>query len=350
MPVDNLQIVLAERPHGEIIPGQTFHQRVTPAPTEADLADGDVLVEVLYLSLDPAMRGWLNDDRSYLPPVEIGAVMRGSGACRVLASKNPDVRPGELVSGLPGWQQYAVLRAGWYEPRANFPATLESAQQLLSVFGLTGMTAWVGMTQIGDPQPGELVVVSGAAGATGSVAGQVAKARGARVVGIAGGRDKCQWLVDELGFDQALDYKDPDFKAQFLEATKDHIDVYFDNVGGEILDLALRQAKEFSRFVMCGAISQYNATQPVGPRNITRIIQMRIKMQGFIVLDHRAQYPEARADLARLLDQGRLKTSVHLLRGGLAVAEQGLVDLYKGVNTGKLIVELKNPDESPAKL
>lgn len=251
MPVDNLQVVLAERPKGDIIPGQTFHQRVTPAPTAADLADGDVLVEVLYLSLDPAMRGWLNgeffssffllfhssqqatntttpDDRSYLPPVEIGAVMRASGACRVIASKNPKVKVGELVSGLPGWQQYAVLKAGWYEPQANFPE-LKDAKNIIALFGLTGMTAWVGMTQIGDPKPGELVVVSGAAGATGSVAGQVAKARGARVIGIAGGDDKCKWLVDELGFDQALNYKDPAFKQQFLDATKDHIDVYFDN-------------------------------------------------------------------------------------------------------------------------
>ncbi|PMB68206.1 putative NADP-dependent oxidoreductase YfmJ [Beauveria bassiana] len=349
MPVDNLQIVLAERPKDEIIPGQTFHQRVTPAPTEADLADGDVLVEVLYVSLDPAMRGWLNDDRSYLPPVEIGAVMRAGGACRVLASKDPSVKPGDLVSGLPGWQQYAVLKAGWYEPQSKFPR-LRDAKHIISVFGLTGMTAWVGMTQIGDPKPGELVVVSGAAGATGSVAGQVAKARGARVVGIAGSDDKCRWLVDDLGFDQALNYKDPEFKKKFLEATKDHIDVYFDNVGGEVLDLALRQAKEFSRFVMCGAISQYNTSQPVGPRNITRVIQMRIRMQGFIVFDHQDKYPEARADLARLLDEGKLKTSIHLLKGGLQVAEQGLVDLYKGVNTGKLIVELKNPDESPAKL
>lgn len=308
--------------------------------------------------------------------------MRATGACRVIASKNPEVKVGELVSGLPGWQQYAVLKAGWYEPQANFPH-LKDPKNIIAMFGLTGMTAWVGMTQIGDPKPGELVVVSGAAGATGSVAGQIAKARGARVIGIAGGDDKCKWLVDELGFDQALNYKDPAFKQQFLDATKDHIDVYFDNgefffsfffllqqwdivkimeknrrvanmnpqtVGGEILELSLRQAKEHARFVMCGAISQYNATQPVGPRNITRVIQMRIKMQGFIVFDHKAQYPEARADLAKLLDEGKLKTSIHLLKGGLKVAEQGLVDLYKGVNTGKLIVELKNADESPAKL
>lgn len=292
--------------------------------------------------------------------------MRATGACRVLASKNPDVKPGDLVSGLPGWQQYAVLKAGWYEPQANFP-NLKDAKNIIATFGLTGMTAWVGMTQIGDPKPGELVVVSGAAGATGSVAGQIAKARGARVIGIAGGEDKCKWLVDDLGFDVALNYKDADFKDKFNEATKDHIDVYFDNgalsvdnqyasiltphlVGGEILDLALRQAKEFSRFVMCGAISQYNTSKPVGPRYITRIIQMRIKMQGFIVFDHKDKYAEARRELAQLLEEGKLKTSIHLLKGGLKVAEQGLVDLYKGLNTGKLMVELKDPKETPAKL
>ncbi len=164
--------------------------------------------------------------------MQIGAVMRATGACRVIASKNPEVKVGELVSGLPGWQQYAVLKAGWYEPQANFPH-LKDPKNIIAMFGLTGMTAWVGMTQIGDPKPGELVVVSGAAGATGSVAGQIAKARGARVIGIAGGDDKCKWLVDELGFDQALNYKDPAFKQQFLDATKDHIDVYFDN--GEFL-------------------------------------------------------------------------------------------------------------------
>lgn len=155
--------------------------------------------------------------------------MRATGTCRVIASKNPAVKPGELVSGLPGWQQYAVLKAGWYEPQSNFPEVKDMAKNIIATFGLTGMTAWVGMTQIGDPKPGDLVVVSGAAGATGSVAGQIAKARGARVIGIAGGAEKCKWLIDELGFDQALDYKAPDFKAKFMEATKDHIDVYFDN-------------------------------------------------------------------------------------------------------------------------
>lgn len=154
--------------------------------------------------------------------------MRATGACRVLASKSDKVKPGDIVSGLPGWQQYAVLSPGAYEPQSNFP-DVKDAKNIIAMYGLTGMTAWVGMTQIGDPKPGDLVVVSGAAGATGSVAGQLAKARGARVIGIAGGDDKCKWLVDDLGFDQALNYKDPEFKAKFNEATKDHIDVYFDN-------------------------------------------------------------------------------------------------------------------------
>ncbi|KAF4976774.1 hypothetical protein FZEAL_6607 [Fusarium zealandicum] len=358
---DNLSIVLNERPTSDIIPGQTFTQKTTSAPTPADLQDGQILVETLYLSLDPAMRGWLRDARSYLPPVQIGETMRGGCACRVLASKSKQAKEGDVVSGYPGWTQFAILSEGRFEPTALFPGVQEP-QDLLSALGATSLTAWVGMTQIGEPKEGELVVVSGAAGATGSVAGQIAKLKGARVVGICGSDDKCRWLTEELGFDAALNYKGEDFKKQFNEATKGYIDVYYDNVGGDILDMCLMRAKEHARFVICGGVSQYNSAKPQGPRAFSQVITMRIKMQGFIVLDHQKDFAKARAELSQWIADGKLKKSETIVKGGLKIAEQALVDLYKGINTGtsiqchygnddcKLIVEIKDPNESPSKL
>ncbi|KAK2616179.1 hypothetical protein QQS21_000811 [Conoideocrella luteorostrata] len=351
MKQDNLSVVLAERPTGDIIPGQTFNEKKTPIPSPADLKDGEILVENLYLSLDPAMRGWLNDTRSYLPPVQIGAVMRGATAARVLASESKHASPGDFVSASPGWTEYAVLSEGQFEPASTFPGLNPGEpQDILSVLGLTGATAWWGMTQIGDPKPGELVVVSGAAGATGSVAGQIAKIKGATVVGICGSDEKCKWLVDELGFDVALNYKAGDFKEKFKAATKTYIDVYFDNVGGDILDMCLARAKEHSRFVMCGGISQYNTSTPVGPKNISKVITMRIKMQGFIVFDHKDRVPEIRKELSQWLAEGKLKKTETIVKGGLGAAQQALVDLYHGANQGKLLVEIKNPNAPALKL
>ncbi|RSL97321.1 hypothetical protein CDV31_013086 [Fusarium ambrosium] len=346
---DNLSVLLAERPTTDIIPGQTFSQKTAPAPTPSDLKDGQILVETLYLSLDPAMRGWLRDARSYLPPVQIGETMRGACACRVLSSKSKQAKEGDIVFGYAGWTEIAILPEGRFEPQSNFPGVQEP-HDMLSALGATSLTAWVGMTQIGDPKPGELVVVSGAAGATGSVAGQIAKIKGARVVGICGSDDKCRWLTEELGFDVALNYKAEDFKKRFNEETKDYIDVYYDNVGGDILDMCLMRAKEHARFVACGMVSQYNAAKPQGPRAFSQVITMRIKLQGFIVLDHVKDYPRARAELAGWIAEGKLKKTETIVKGGLKVAEQALVDLYKGINTGKMIVEIKNPNESPSKL
>ncbi|TWU70484.1 hypothetical protein ED733_000308 [Metarhizium rileyi] len=351
MKQDNLSIVLAERPTAAIIPGQTFHQNTAPIPAPGGLQDGEVLVETLYLSLDPAMRGWLNDTRSYLPPVKIGATMRGATVARVLASKSKHVVPGDYVSAMSGWTEYAVLKEGQFEPASSYPGlNPNEPQDMLSVLGLTGATAWWGMTQIGDPKPGDLVVVSGAAGATGSVAGQIAKIKGAEVVGICGSDIKCSWLVDELGFDVALNYKASDFKEKFKAATKNYIDIYFDNVGGDILDMCLARAKEHSRFVMCGGISQYNSANPTGPKNISKVITMRIKMQGFIVFDHKERLPEIRKELSQWLAGGKLKKTETIIKGGLVAAEQALVDLYNGANQGKLLVEIKNPTTPALKL
>lgn len=346
---ENTTIVLNERPTDEIILNKTFAAKTAPIPTAADLQDGQILVEVLYLSLDPAMRGWLADKRSYLPPVAVGATMRGSTVARVLASKSKLAAEGDLVSAFAGWTEYAILPDGAFEPAKSFPS-FKKPQDLLSALGTTGVTAWVGMTTIGQPKAGETVVVSGAAGATGSVAGQIAKINGAKVVGIAGSEEKRKYLVEELGFDIGLNYKDPDFKKKFYEATPDHIDVYFDNVGGEILDLALSNANPKARFVECGMISQYNTSKPVGPKNIAQVVAMRIRMEGFIVLDHREKFPQARAELGKWLADGKLKTTETVVKGGIRAAEQALIDLYKGINTGKLLVEIKNPDESPSKL
>ena len=211
-----------------------------------------------------------------------------------------------------------------------------------SITGLTGLTAYFGILDIGNPKPGELVVVSGAAGATGSVVCQIAKLKGARVVGIAGSDDKVQWLKD-LGCDDALNYKDPEYEAKFKAATKEFIDVYFDNVGGDILNLALGRAKPHARFVMCGMISQYNAKDAKGPSNIMSVVAMRIRMEGFIVFDYAAKYAEARKELAQWLNDGKIQRKEHVVKGGIDQSPAALKDLYKGINTGKLLVEIKAP-------
>jgi len=346
---ENLTIRLAERPTDEIVPGTTFAPKREAAPSPDDLKDGEILVEVLYLSLDPSLRGQLNDRRSYVPPVQIGAVMNGASASRVLASKSKLVQPGEYVYAATGWQQYKILKAGTFEPASAYPG-LQQPQDMLSAMGLTGVTAWYGVTQIGEPKAGETFVVSGAAGATGSVAGQIAKLKGARVVGIAGSDEKCKWLVDDLGFDAAVNYKAPDWRQKLKEATPNFIDVYYDNVGGEILDAALARAKEHARFVICGVISQYNSSSPAGIKNIHQVVTMRIKMQGFIIFDAQKQYAQARKELGTWLAEGKIKKNETIIKGGLEKAEQGLVDLFRGVNQGKLLVEVKNPNEAPSKL
>jgi NADPH-dependent curcumin reductase CurA len=295
--------------------------------------------------------------------------MRGAGICRVLHSRSKLAKEGDLVTGLCGWTEHAVLKEGMFEPASNYPPVRRTTD-MLSALGLTGTTAWVGMTHIsGGIKPGETVVVSGAAGATGSIAAQIAKIAGARVIAIAGSDDKCKYLSEELGLDVVLNYKDADFKKKFYAATENFIDVYFDNgestpipssaagsfanslpVGGDILDMCLGQAKQNARFVCCGMISQYNTSNPIGPKNISRVVTMRIRMQGFIVMDHADKYADARRDLAKWIEEGKLKTTETIIKGGLRAAETGLIDLYKGVNTGKLIVEIKNPDENPSKL
>lgn len=297
--------------------------------------------------------------------------MRGGGVARVLASRSKQAAQGDLIFSNAGWTQYAILPEGAFEPASRYPG-LGEPQEMLSVLGLTGLTAWWGVTQIGKPKQGETAVISGAAGATGSVAGQIAKIKGARVIGIAGSDEKCKWLVDERGFDLALNYKADDFKQKFKEATPNFIDVFYDNgefgerntldsakrmvtdtimtVGGEILDMALGRAAQNARFIQCGGISQYNTSKPKGPANMMNIVAMRITMQGFIVTDHAEHFPEARKELSQWVAEGKLKKSEHIIKGGINALQQGMIDLFKGANTGKLIVQVKDPNETPSKL
>ncbi|KAK4235163.1 hypothetical protein C8A03DRAFT_37013 [Achaetomium macrosporum] len=344
----SLQLELAERPQGSIVPGKTFRQRQVPAPTESELRDGQLLLECLYVSLDPAMRGWLDDRRSYIPPMQIGEVMRAMTICRVLASRSAKARAGDIVTAPLGMREVGILPEAQVEPASKLLRDGRGARvtDLLGVLGPTGLTAYFGMTKIGEPKKGETVVISAAAGATGSVAAQIAKIAGARVIGTAGSDEKCRWLTEELGLDVALNYKDPDFKEKFKATTPKMIDVFFDNVGGEQLDMALGRANAFSRFVMCGGISQYNAESKSGPmRNFNNIIAQRIKMQGFIVFDFAKEYGTALAQLAQWLAEGKLKRRETIIKGGVAAAEGALQQLFQGVNIGKLLVEVKKPEE-----
>ncbi|KFY32593.1 hypothetical protein V493_00062 [Pseudogymnoascus sp. VKM F-4281 (FW-2241)] len=331
-------VVLAKRPTSLIVPGETFTVKEHKALTAADLEDGEVLVDTLYLSLDPAMRGWLNDVRSYVPPVQIGEKMRGAVIAKVLASKSAKFSVGNYVTCSTGWTEQAIAK----EKELTLLEVPAGGQvtDSLGVLGMTGLTAYFGLIDIGKVKAGDFVVVSGAAGATGSVVCQIAKLKGAKVLGLAGSDDKVEWLK-ELGCDGALNYKDPNFRAQFKEATKDLIDIFFDNVGGEILEMALSRAKAHSRFVMCGAISQYNDAKPTGPKNISMVIAMRIRMEGFIVFDYVKDFPAARRELVQWLSDGKLKRKETIVKGGLRAAEQALVALYNGINTGKLLVEVK---------
>jgi NADPH-dependent curcumin reductase CurA len=260
--------------------------------------------------------------------------MRGQSVGIVKASKSKNYPVGSHALGMSGWSEYSILSEKLLEkitiPNGGRPT------DALGVVGMPALTAYFGILDVGKVKAGDFVVVSGAAGATGSVVGQIAKIKGATVLGIAGSDDKCSWLTSELGFDAALNYKDKDFSKKFRAATKNLIDVYFDNVGGEILDLALGRAKPHARFVMCGGISQYNATNPQGPKNYLMIVSMRIRMEGFIVFDYEKRYDEARTQLAQWLAEGKLLRKETIIKGGLKNAPQGLVDLYSGINTGML--------------
>lgn len=333
----NRQWVLARRPTGSVATTD-FERTETERPS---IEEGQVLVRNLCVSFDPAMRGWMTDQKSYLPPVGIGEVMRASTAGQVVESKHPDFATGDLVQGIGGWQDYAALDPSGGRLMKLPPGI--SLEQSLSVFGITGLTAYFGMLDVCRPKEGDVVLVSGAAGATGSVAGQIAKAKGCRVVGIAGGPDKCRWLTNEAHFDAAIDYKAQDVRKTVAELCPKGIDAFFDNVGGDALEAALANLRRGARIALCGAISRYNMTAlPPGPSNYTNLIIQRASMQGFLVLDHLHRATEAIAELAQWVGSGDIVYRVDVQEGFDAIPET-LLRLFTGANFGKQLLKLDDP-------
>ena len=329
----NHQFRLAVRPRG-MVGREHFDYVEEPLP---ELEDGQVLVKVLYISLDPAMRGWMAEGRSYIPPVEIGEVMRAGTVGRVVESKGAKLAVGDHVSGWLGVQEYAVC-----DENAVFKLNTDEIPlpTYLGALGMPGMTAYFGLLEVGAPKEGETVLVSGAAGAVGSVVGQIAKLKGCRVVGIAGGPEKCRWIVDDLGFDAAIDYKSEDVGVALREHCPEGIDVYFDNVGGDILDAALARLARGARVVICGAISQYNNLDAVtGPSNYMSLLVNRARMQGFVVIDYMSRYPEATREMAGWIADGRLVAREDVVEGFEGFPD-ALGKLFRGENVGKLVLKV----------
>jgi NADPH-dependent curcumin reductase CurA len=338
----NHQVRLASRPVG--LPTRANWNFTTePVPDAAQLADGEVLVKTLALSLDPAMRGWMNEGKSYIPPVGIGEVMRAGGIGRVVASKNPGFAAGDSVSAGLGVQEYARIGAAEAKRFGLFKLDprLGTTTQWLNVLGMPGMTGYFGLMDVGTPSAGETVVVSGAAGAVGQTVGQLAKIKGCRAVGIAGGPAKCEWVVKELGFDACIDYKAGPVKEGLKAHCPEGVDIYFDNVGGEILDAVLTRLNRHARIIICGAISQYNNTAPVqGPKNYLSLLVNRARMEGMVVFDYAERYPQAVAELAGYLKDGRMKSKEDVVAGGIEAFPETLVKLFSGENFGKLVLEV----------
>jgi NADPH-dependent curcumin reductase CurA len=335
MPESNRRFILQSRPEGRIT-DDTFELVEEPVP---EIEDGQALVRTEWVSIDPTNRAWIRDVPTYLPPVGIGEVMRGLGLGQVVASKHDAYREGQLVQGLIGWQEWAVASdSSPLLPVPDVPGV--SPSFFLGVLGMTGLTAWVGIEDIGRPQPGDTVVVSAAAGAVGSVAGQIAKIKGARVVGIAGGAEKCALLTDRLGFDDAVDYKASDWRDQLAAATPEGIDVDFENVGGEIMDAVFARLNLRARVALCGLISGYNETvQPAGPRNFSNLLVHRVLMQGFIVLDHLGRIREAAGEIGGWVLEGKLHPLETVVEG-FEQLPNAVNMLFDGANTGKLVLRV----------
>lgn len=334
----NRSFRLASRPVGDIKESD-FEYREEPIPTPGD---GEILVRTIYLSLDPTNRIWMSDMPQYMPPVEIGEVMRGVVTGVVEESKNPNFQQGDLVSGMLGWQDYAIAGNSGFS-LAQLPKPLPCPLAAFTgPLGATGYTAYFGLLDVGKPKQGETVVVSAASGAVGSIVGQIAKIKGCRVVGITGSNEKCQWLKEELGFDAAINYKNADLEKALAQACPDGIDVYFDNVGGAILDAVLTQINLHARIPLCGLISTYNATEAVpGPVNYSQILMKRVCVQGFIILDYAPRFPEAIADIGQWLNQGKIKYDLEIVEG-LENAPSAILKLFDGNKKGKLVVKVSD--------
>ncbi|HCX88164.1 MAG TPA: NADP-dependent oxidoreductase [Gammaproteobacteria bacterium] len=339
----NRQIVLASRPVGE--PKSTDFKMVESVAREPET--GEVLCRSIYLSLDPYMRGRMSAAKSYAKPVEIGGVMEGGVVGEVLSSNFSDIKTGDFVVGAGGWQEYFTLPGTSLRKIDSERAPISTA---LGVLGMPGMTAYVGLSNIGKPQPGETVAVAAASGAVGSVVGQIAKIKGARAVGIAGSSEKCRFVVDELGFDDCINHRDPDFKEQLQKACPDGIDVYFENVGGPVFKAVLPLLNQFARVPVCGVIAHYNDTAlPEGPDATPLILRSalvkRLTIRGFLVFDYVDQEAEALEQLTQWVSDGRLKYREDFV-SGLEAAPEAFIGLLKGKNFGKLLVEVSPYDKA----
>ena len=335
----NKQLKFVKRPFG-VADASTWSLETNPIP---ELQDGEILVKQHYVSLDPAMRGWMNDSKSYIEPMAIGSVMRAGAVGEVVVvNNNPNFKAGDYVAGFGGVQQYAASDG---ENSRIIDPKLAPLPTYLSTLGMTGMTAYFGILDVGKIKEGDIVVVSGAAGAVGSIVGQIAKIKGCRVIGIAGGKEKCKYILEELGFDAAIDYKNEDVKTRMKEECPKGLDVYFDNVGGEILDIALSRLRMHARIVICGAISQYNNKMAVkGPSNYLSLLVNRATMQGMVVFDYAKRYGEAARAMGAWLAEGKLKSKEDIYEG-IENFPQTYQRLFSGEKLGKLVLKVVE-DES----
>ena len=329
----NKQLLFVKRPKGDA-DASTWSLETNPIP---EISEGQLLVKQHYVSLDPAMRGWMNEGKSYIAPMEIGSVMRAGSVGEVIASKNPRFEVGQYVAGTGGVQQYAVTDGkGYYQVDPK----LAPLPMYIGTLGMPGMTAYFGITEVGKIKEGETVLVSGAAGAVGSIVGQVAKIKGCKVVGIAGGPEKCKYVVEELGFDACIDYKNENVATRFKEECPKGIDVYFDNVGGEILDIALTRLRMHARIVICGAISQYNnKTNVKGPSNYLSLLVNRASMTGMVVFDYAERYKEGAQILGGWMAQGKLKSREDVYKG-IENFPETYNRLFSGDKMGKLVLKV----------
>jgi NADPH-dependent curcumin reductase len=333
VPSINRQVRLAARPSGlPTAADWELTSAAVPAP-----GPGEFVVAISHLSIDPAMRGWMNAGASYIPPVEIGAVMRAGAIGLVTGSEHPDFAAGDCVFGAFGVQEHALSDGSGV---LKLDTSLAPPTTYLGALGMTGLTAYFALLDVGKIRAGDTVVISGAAGAVGSVAGQIAKLKGCRVIGIAGGQEKCGALATELGFDAAIDYKSENVRSALREHAPGGVDVYLDNVGGEVLDAVLTRLARGARVIICGAVSQYNSDKVRGPANYLMLLVARASMTGMVIFDYQDRFPQATAELAQWFRDGQITSREHIVHGGVGDFPDALLMLFAGENTGKLILAI----------
>lgn len=337
----NRQWLLKQRPQG-MVTLEDFEYRETPIPV-ANLEAGELLVKNLYFSFDPAMRGWMDDEPSYLPPAELNQPMRATSVAQVVESGNPEIPQGSLVQGMFGWQEYAISKPTDLIPANPLPDGTPPAMAL-SIFGGTSLTAYFGLLSVGQPVAGETVLVSGAAGATGSVVAQIAKIKGCRVIAIAGGSEKCQWLKNDCNVDEVIDYKKDDVEKKIGELCPSGVNVFYDNVGGDILEAGIEHIAEKGRIVLCGQIAGYNDDKPQpGPKNLMHIVTRRVRMEGFIMIDFIDRIEEAMNDLVTWVMEGKIAYREDIQEGFENIPST-FFRLFAGKNEGKQLLKLAEPE------